>query len=104
MNDPGLDDAIADEANALDHTSPHDQKNDTREIDAQHPHAARWWLASTAYPLAAVCNPCSLWKSVPRSDLSPGHVRANVQRFQYLLSIATMAHGNTPRWPRARYH
>ncbi|KAF3390630.1 Outward-rectifier potassium channel TOK1 [Penicillium rolfsii] len=53
MNDPGLDDAIADEANALDHTSPSDEKDDTREIDAHHPHAARWWLASTAYPLAA---------------------------------------------------
>jgi hypothetical protein len=24
-------------------------------VDAHHPHAARWWLASTAYPLAAVC-------------------------------------------------
>ncbi|OOQ85072.1 putative ion channel [Penicillium brasilianum] len=53
MNDPGLDDAVAAEANALDHTSSHNEKGDTREIDAHHPHAARWWLASTAYPLAA---------------------------------------------------
>lgn len=54
MNDPGLDDAITDEANALDRTSPYDEKDDTREVDARHPRAARWWLASTAYPLAAV--------------------------------------------------
>ena len=62
MNDPGLDDAIADEANALDHTTPYDEKDDTREVDAHHPHAARWWLASTAYPLAAVCYTRPLYK------------------------------------------
>lgn len=64
MNNPGPNDAIADdaitndaianEANALDRTSPYDEKDDTREVNAHHPHAARWWLASTAYPLAAV--------------------------------------------------
>ncbi|KAJ5692297.1 hypothetical protein N7462_001720 [Penicillium macrosclerotiorum] len=60
MNDPGLDDAITDEANALDHQSqPSDQPPGDAEdgkghqIDPRHPHAARWWLASTAYPLAA---------------------------------------------------
>ncbi|KAI2786494.1 hypothetical protein POX_g08880 [Penicillium oxalicum] len=53
MNDPGLDDAIADEARALDHNSSSVEKDDTREIDASYPHAARWWLASTAYPLIA---------------------------------------------------
>lgn len=56
MNDPGLDDAIADEARALDHNSSSVEKDDTREIDASYPHAARWWLASTAYPLIAVCS------------------------------------------------
>ena len=64
MNDPGLDDAIADEANALDQypssprrkqsvASSQDRKPD--QLDNQRPLAARWWLASTAYPLAAVC-------------------------------------------------
>lgn len=62
MNDPGLDDAIADEANALDHTTSYDEKDDTREVDAQQPHAGRWWLASTAYPLAAVCYTGPLYK------------------------------------------
>lgn len=58
MNDPGLDDAIADEAVALDHTSS-DQKEKTNQdgksSDSKYPLAARWWLASTAYPLMAVC-------------------------------------------------
>lgn len=53
MNDPGLDDAIADEAVALDHTSAN-QKDQTDE-DAEYPQAARWWFASTVYPLTAVC-------------------------------------------------
>jgi potassium channel subfamily K len=58
MNDPGLDDAIADEAVALDHTSAN-QKDQTDEDastrDAEYPQAARWWFASTVYPLTAVC-------------------------------------------------
>lgn len=60
MNDPGLDDAIADEANALDHTSQQEASsiasgNESQNVsDAEVSHAARWWLASTAYPLAAV--------------------------------------------------
>jgi potassium channel subfamily K len=53
MNDPGLDDAVADEAGALDYVRSGDRRENT-EVDARHPHAARWWLASTAYPLAAV--------------------------------------------------
>lgn len=63
MNDPGLDDAIADEAHALDQHSPQAQPEDTNstdktacEVDTSSPLAARWWLASTVYPLAAVCN------------------------------------------------
>jgi potassium channel subfamily K len=65
MNDPGLDDAIADEANALDQYSSQAKPEDTssagctdkkqRQLDSASPVAARWWLASTVYPLAAVC-------------------------------------------------
>ncbi|KAJ5766780.1 uncharacterized protein N7511_004396 [Penicillium nucicola] len=56
MNDPGLDDAVADEAVALDTTSSNrqdqsDQDSSTR--DAKYPRAARWWFASTIYPLTA---------------------------------------------------
>lgn len=56
MNDPGLDDAIADEAGALDYGPGQGsaENSEKTDVDAQHPHAARWWLASTAYPLAAV--------------------------------------------------
>lgn len=56
MNDPGLDGAVADQAEALDQTerqgSSHEQTE--QELDSQHPNVARWWFASTAYPLAAV--------------------------------------------------
>lgn len=62
MNDPGLDDAIADEAHALDQYSPQTQPEDTNstdktpyQLDPSSPLAARWWLASTVFPLAAVC-------------------------------------------------
>ena len=67
MNDPGLDDAIAEEADALDHTSSQHQNGgngivsaDERDASglqrrAEQPLSPRWWLASTAYPLAAVC-------------------------------------------------
>ena len=57
MNDPGLDDAIADEAGVLDYGSGQENTEnwESTEVDSSHPHAARWWLASTAYPLAAVC-------------------------------------------------
>lgn len=58
MNDPGLDGAVADEAGALDESRGYASAKETEEqqVDAQYPHAARWWLASTAYPLAAVCD------------------------------------------------
>ena len=62
MNDPGLDGAIADEAEALDRqprgreassdTPPQDHQE--RQREPYPPLSARWWLASTAYPLAAV--------------------------------------------------
>ncbi|KAJ6009436.1 hypothetical protein N7522_004452 [Penicillium canescens] len=56
MNDPGFDDAIADEAVALDHTSS-SQKDQTDQDattrDAKYPQTARWWFASTTYPLTA---------------------------------------------------
>lgn len=60
MNDPGLDDAVADEAVALDCTSSSpnqkiDENDNSSQNDAQYQQAARWWLASTAYPLVAVC-------------------------------------------------
>ena len=72
MNEPGFDDAIADEAVALDRTasSPNqmtDEIDKSSQHDAQYQQAARWWLASTAYPLIAVCRNLlglsSLWKS-----------------------------------------
>ncbi|KAJ5965818.1 hypothetical protein N7481_012532 [Penicillium waksmanii] len=59
MNDPGLDDAISNEAKVLDQSSTgQGAKSITSDekqggADADGPHAARWWLASTAYPLAA---------------------------------------------------
>lgn len=52
MNDPSLDGAVADEAGALDQLST--KEREQRELESTHPHTARWWLASTAYPLAAV--------------------------------------------------
>ncbi|KAJ5639642.1 uncharacterized protein N7484_007504 [Penicillium longicatenatum] len=85
MNDPGLDDAIADEANALDQYSSQAQPEDTssaggtdkkqRQLDSS-PVAARWWLASTVYPLAAgtfgpmasafnVCCLAQTWRMMP---------------------------------------
>ncbi|KAJ5114833.1 hypothetical protein NUU61_000592 [Penicillium alfredii] len=89
MNDPGLDDAIAEEASVLDRpsgrqedqgTAPTEDENQTR-IDPQHPEAARWWLASTAYPLtagtfgpmASAFNICSLvqsWRIEIRNDVA----------------------------------
>lgn len=54
MNDPGLDDAIAEEASTLDQ-SARGQKNEKQDhADAEAHQGARWWLASTAYPLTAV--------------------------------------------------
>ncbi|CAG8274958.1 unnamed protein product [Penicillium salamii] len=81
MNDPGLDDAIADEAVALDEASTHPKERTGPEgkLSSQYPQAARWWLASTAYPLmagtfgpmASAFNICSL--SQPwRMDLTSG--------------------------------
>ncbi|KAJ5297008.1 uncharacterized protein N7443_007901 [Penicillium atrosanguineum] len=81
MNDPGLDDAIADEAGALDNGSGQAsaENRESTEVDVSHPHAARWWLASTAYPLAAgtfgpmasAFNICSLgqtWRMTPSGE------------------------------------
>ncbi|CAG8028911.1 unnamed protein product [Penicillium salamii] len=81
MNDPGLDDAIADEAVALDEasTNPKERTGPDGKPSSQYPQAARWWLASTAYPLmagtfgpmASAFNICSL--SQPwRMDLTSG--------------------------------
>lgn len=61
MNDPGLDEALANEAHALDRQSNFDTSRRfssvAREhrLDAQRPLDMQWWLASSAYPLAAVC-------------------------------------------------
>ena len=54
MNDPGLDDAIAEEADTLDQTAKGqtNEKQDHADVEAHQ--GARWWLASTAYPLIAV--------------------------------------------------
>ncbi|KAJ5885091.1 hypothetical protein N7495_009601 [Penicillium taxi] len=56
MNDPGLDDAIADEANALDNSSGIKSKNIAgKDEDSEFEESleGRWWLASTVYPLTA---------------------------------------------------
>lgn len=85
MNEPGFDDAIADEAVALDRTasSPNqkiDEINKLSQHDTEYQQAARWWLASTAYPLVAVCRNllCHplLWKSTFSLFFS-GHFRAD---------------------------
>ncbi|KAJ5613689.1 hypothetical protein N7528_007343 [Penicillium herquei] len=89
MNDPGLDDAIADEANVLDQFSSQSQQRDNSTVstkgskghqqDAQRPLSPRWWLASTAYPLAAgtfgpmasafnVCCLAQTWRMEPDDD------------------------------------
>lgn len=64
MNDPGLDDAIADEPVALDEasTNPKERRGPEGKLSSQYPQAARWWLASTAYPLMAVCQ---TWQHAP---------------------------------------
>lgn len=86
MNDPGLDDAIADEANALDLRPSSRDKGSTTSgkntaspsLDSQQSLKARWWLASTAYPLTAgtfgpmasafnVCCLAQTWRMVPDS-------------------------------------
>lgn len=58
MNDPGLDDTVAVEARAIDESQSYGgpQEKEQQLVETQHPHAGRWWLASTAYPLTAVCN------------------------------------------------
>lgn len=55
MNDPGLDGVVADEAGTVDQSHTVEER-EQHEVESSHPHAARWWLASTAYPLAAVCD------------------------------------------------
>ncbi|KAJ5469690.1 hypothetical protein N7539_009308 [Penicillium diatomitis] len=100
MNDPGLDDAIADEAHALDHNSSPDEKDNSREIDASHPHAARWWLASTAYPLIAgtfgpmssafsICSLSQPW----RMELLPGGGERDVPDPHWVTSINAVSLG-----------
>lgn len=54
MNDPGLDGVVSEEAGTLDQSRSAKERGQ-HEVESSHPHAARWWLASTAYPLAAVC-------------------------------------------------
>ncbi|KAJ5288631.1 hypothetical protein N7478_001661 [Penicillium angulare] len=88
MNDPGLDDAIADEANALDEFSSSSRREDNSaaasnekalEQTSQDALSARWWLASTAYPLAAgtfgpmasafnVCSLAQTWRMARDSE------------------------------------
>lgn len=57
MNDPGFDDAVADQADTLDRTSRQRNEENEFEGDPQYPLAGRWWLASTLFPLIAVCPP-----------------------------------------------
>lgn len=55
MNEPGPDGAVAGEAGAL-ARSRSDKERGQQQVESSHHHAGRWWLASTAYPLAAVCD------------------------------------------------
>lgn len=72
MNDPGLDGVVADEAGTVDqsHTV---QEREQHEVESSHPHAGRWWLASTAYPLAAVCDLVGLMGRRGKADLCLGN-------------------------------
>ncbi|KAJ6114940.1 hypothetical protein N7486_000718 [Penicillium sp. IBT 16267x] len=104
MNDPGLDDAIADGANALDQYSPQAQPKDassascddkkSSQPDPSSPLAARWWLASTIYPLAAgtfgpmasafnVCCLAQPWRMMP--DDQNGYL--NVADPKWVISV-----------------
>jgi len=99
MNDPGLDDAVADEAGALDQPPGRQEtQNDENQapVDHRHPEAARWWLASTAYPLAAVRNPStSLKKFLTDSSTITGYFWAAGQRIQHLLPSTALENANT---------
>lgn len=102
MNDPGLDDAIADEANALDRNSPQVQPEDSNstsytdktpgQLDTSGPLPAQWWLASTVYPLAAVCT-FHIAVSVYGVLTKTGNIWANGQCIQRMLSSTNMANG-----------
>jgi potassium channel subfamily K, other eukaryote len=51
MNDPGLDDSIANTANLVEETAGENAEKEEEERSFLMP--ARWWYASTAFPLAA---------------------------------------------------
>ncbi|KAJ5538150.1 hypothetical protein N7494_007629 [Penicillium frequentans] len=108
MNDPGLDDAIADEANALDQHSPQAQPEDSNstsytdktpgQLDTSGPLPARWWLASTVYPLAAgtfgpmasafnVCCLAQTWRMVP--DDQNGYL--NIADPKWVVSVNALS-------------
>ncbi|KAJ5798009.1 uncharacterized protein N7503_007305 [Penicillium pulvis] len=108
MNDPGLDDAIADEANALDQHSPEAHPEDSNstsytdktpgQLDTSGPLPAQWWLASTVYPLAAgtfgpmasafnVCCLAQTWRMVP--DDQNGYL--NIADPKWVVSVNALS-------------
>ncbi|KAJ5153154.1 uncharacterized protein N7482_009632 [Penicillium canariense] len=106
MNDPGLDNAIADEANALDffhsdgagRSVPDAEDGKSHQITAQYPHAGRWWLASTAYPLAAgtfgpmasAFNICSLSQKW-RMEILPGGGERDIADPTWVIALNTVS-------------
>lgn len=61
MNDPGLDGPIANDADAIEARKRREEDNDPeeeeeREAEESYLSPSRWWFASTAFPLLAVCS------------------------------------------------
>ncbi|KAJ5820308.1 hypothetical protein N7474_005899 [Penicillium riverlandense] len=101
MNDPGLDDAVADEAGALDQPfGRQDSQNGENQapVDHRHPEAARWWLASTAYPLtagtfgpmASAFNICSLAQTW-RMQVQPGGGAVNIADPKWVIGLNALS-------------
>lgn len=92
MNDPGLDGPIEEEAKRIDGQggSPKDAAEHPQNL----PHdltpflqPTRWWLASTAFPLIAVCEApiFGIGESEKLNFSVLGHSRADGQCVQYMF-------------------
>ena len=56
MNDPGLDGPIEQTGEQVEgEVTGHDEEREEEEDEAAYMIPARWWYASTAFPLVAVC-------------------------------------------------
>ncbi|KAJ5772263.1 hypothetical protein N7520_002792 [Penicillium odoratum] len=108
MNDPGLDDAIAEESEVLDqHPSQGRRENNSTvsdsngkpyQQDSSNSLSARWWFASTVYPLTAgtfgpmasafnVCCLAQTWRMVP--DAQGGYL--NVTDPKWVTSVNALS-------------